>query len=350
MPRLLFLVSSARELPLDDGSTHPTGYFAEEALTPYERFVAAGLDVDVATPDGNSPYADPYGLDPIFHYPDDDEDFLASITRTFAHDVDDIRLTLRHLTELGLIGARRVFLALREKGLSPGEARDLVSRAAKIVWQQDRQFAEVLAGEEPACPLSAAEVEAAIDAVMRESREESERVARALAEIEGFRNPLNLAEMTAAEMAAYDAVFAPGGHGPMVDLADNPDVRRLLAVLHEKHAPIASLCHGPAMLLSAPAGLSGQWIFDGYRVTSITNEEEYQTEPAARPVADGAERPTGKVAWQLESALRNAGVVFDDARAPWTSHVVVDRNVITGQNPNSSEAVADAVLKALQVL
>ncbi|WP_243653423.1 DJ-1/PfpI family protein [Pseudonocardia endophytica] len=319
-------------------------------MTPYERFVAAGLDVDVVTPDGRPPYADPYGLDPIFHYPDEDEDFLASVTRTFAHDVDDIRLTLRHLTELGMIAARRVFFALREEGLTASDARDLVDRAARICWEQDREFVEVLVSENLAGPLSASRVQAALDAVNLDSRAESDRVARALSEIEGFRAPLDLSRMSVEQMAAYDAVFAPGGHGPMVDLADDDQVQRLLAVLHEKTAPIASLCHGPAMLLAAPAGTDGQWIFDGYRVTSITNEEEYQTEPAARPVADESQRPTGAVPWQLESALRNAGVVFDDARAPWTSHVVVDRNLITGQNPNSSEAVADAVLKSLDVL
>lgn len=339
MSRLLFLVSSARELPLADGSTHVTGYFAEEALTPYERFVAAGVDVEIVTPDGHAPYADPYGLDPIFHYPDEDEDFLGSITRTFAHDVDDIRLTLRHLTELGLIGARRVFLALREKGLSPAEARELVSKAAKVAWLHDRQYAEVLVTEHPAGSLSPAEVEQAIDSVITESRQESDRVARVLSELPGFQHPLNLAEMTDAEMGAYDGVFSPGGHGPMVDLADNPDVGRLLGVLHEKNAPIASLCHGPALLLSAPANLDGQWIFDGYRVTAFTDEEESQT-------------PPGKLGmtWLLETALRNAGAVFDDARAAWTSHVVVDRNVITAQNPNSAKAAADAVLKSLQVL
>lgn len=350
MPRLMFLVSSARELPLDDGSTHPTGYFAEEALTPYERFVEAGLDVDVVTPDGRPPHADPYGLDPIFHYPDEDEDFLASITRTFAKDVDDIRLTLRHLTELGMIGARRVFLALRERGTDPTEARATVGRAAKISWQEDRQLAEVLVTEGLAGPLSIADVEGAIAAVVSDSEAESARVARALSEIEGFRRPMDLRTLTAAQIGAYDAVFAPGGHGPMVDLADNPDVTRLLAVLHDKEAPIASLCHGPAMLLAAPADIEGRWLFDGYRVTSITNEEEYQTEPNARPVVEGSRQVTGAVQWQLESALRNAGAVFDDARAPWTSHVVVDRNLITGQNPNSSEAVADSILKALQIL
>ncbi|WP_236795581.1 type 1 glutamine amidotransferase domain-containing protein [Amycolatopsis sp. GM8] len=348
MPRLMFLVSSARVLPLDDGTTYETGTFAEEALTPYERFVEAGLDFDVVTPDGNPPNIDPYGLEPIFHYPDEDEDFLGTITRTFAHDIDDIRLTLRHITELGLIGARRIFQALRGKGLSPVEARELISKAAKDSWERDRQFADTLTG--PACPLTRAEIGQRIGEVIAESEAESARVARTLAEIPGFRHPLNLGEMSDEQMASYDAVFAPGGHGPMVDLADNPDVRRLLAILHEASAPIASLCHGPAMLLSAGAKVDGTWLFDGYRVTAITNEEEYQTEPSARPVADGAERPTGQVQWQIESALRNAGAVFDDARAPWTSHVVVDRNLITGQNPNSSEAVADAVLKSLNLL
>lgn len=339
MPRLLFLVSSAQELPLADGSTHVTGYFAEEALTPYERFTAAGVDVDVATPDGREPHADPYGLEPIFHYPDADEDFLASITRTFAHDVDDIRLTLRHLTELGLIGARRVFLALREGGRDAADARAAVAKAARIAWERDRAFVEVLDTDGFASPLSRGELDDAVESVVGDSRAESARIASVLAELPGFRRPLDLAAMSTEQMGGYDAVFAPGGHGPMVDLADNPDVGRLIAALHAKRAPIASLCHGPALLLSAPGNLDGQWIFDGYRVTSFTNEEELQT-------------PPGKLgmSWFLESALRNAGAVFDDARSAWTSHVVVDRNVITAQNPNSAAAVADAVLKSLQVL
>jgi putative intracellular protease/amidase len=87
MPRLLMLVSSAREITLADGAQHETGFFAEEAIIPYERFAAAGVEVTVATPDGRPPYADSYGLEPIFHYPDEDEDFLASVTHTFMPDV-----------------------------------------------------------------------------------------------------------------------------------------------------------------------------------------------------------------------------------------------------------------------
>jgi len=107
MTRIAYLVTSAREMTLEDGTAHPTGYFAEEALKPYERFVAAGFDVTVITPDGNPPYADPYGLSWFFHYPEPDKDYLASVVRTFAHDVDDIRLTLHQNTELGLAAARR---------------------------------------------------------------------------------------------------------------------------------------------------------------------------------------------------------------------------------------------------
>ena len=72
MTRIAYLVTSAREMTLAAGTPHPTGYFAEEALKPYQRFVDAGFDVTVLTPDGQPPYADPYGLSWFFHYPDED--------------------------------------------------------------------------------------------------------------------------------------------------------------------------------------------------------------------------------------------------------------------------------------
>lgn len=186
MPRLLMLVSSAREITLADGAQHETGFFADEAIAPYERFVAEGVEVTVATPDGRSPYADSYGLEPIFHYPDEDEDFLASVTRTFMPDVDDIRLTLHHLTELGMIAARRVFLALRDAGVEPRQARDQVSKAARIAWREDRDFGEVLVDEGPVdkglgAPLTPAQVRAAVDELMRDAQAQSDDVAARLA-------------------------------------------------------------------------------------------------------------------------------------------------------------------------
>lgn len=339
MPRLLLLVSGAREIALADGTQYQTGFFAEEALIPYERFARAGLDIVVATPDGRAPHADSYGLEEIFHHPDEDEDFLASVTRTFMPDVDDIRLTLHHLTEIGLAAARQVFLALREAGVDAVTARDQVSHAARTAWREDRNFADVLAEDGLAEPLTRDQVEAAVQRHQAESRQHAADVKARLDAIDGFSRPASLAGMPDGEMASFDAVFVPGGHGPMVDLAGNPDVTRLLRVLQDKQATIASLCHGPAFLLSAPDREDGQWLFDGYRMTSFTTEEEAQTRVGKRGMA-----------WFLEDALKNAGAVFDDARAAWTSHVVVDRNLVTGQNPQSADAVADAVLKHLEVL
>ena len=336
MTKIAYLVTSAREMTLADGTAHPTGYFAEEALKPYERFTEAGFDVTVITPDGQPPYADPYGLSWFFHYPDEDKDYLASVVRTFAHDVDDIRLTLHQNTELGLAAARRVAALLQADGRSAAEAHRIVSAAAKTAWRQDRQFADVLA-EDPSLGLSREQIRAEVDAQRADSQRLSdERLAR-LQAIPGFAHPVALSSLTGEQMSEFDAVFAPGGHGPMVDLAGNPDAGRLLAALQDKRAPIAALCHGPAVLLSAPERADGLWLFDGYRMTSFTDEEEDQTEPGRLGMA-----------WLLDVALKNAGAVFDDGPAAWVSHVVVDRNLVTGQNPGSTEATADAVIKKLR--
>jgi putative intracellular protease/amidase len=333
MTRIAYLVSSAREMTLADGTQHTTGYFAEEALKPYERFVAAGFDVTVITPDGQPPYADPYGLSWFFHYPEEDKDYLASVVRTFAHDVDDIRLTLHQNTELGLAASRRLAALLQAQGRSPAEAHRIVSAAAKTAWRQDRQLADVLAADGA---LGLAEAQAEVDAQRADSEQLAAERLRRLEAIPGFQEPVALSSLSDAEMAAFDAVFAPGGHGPMVDLAGNSDAGRLLAALQRKRAPIAALCHGPAVLLSAPERADGLWLFDGYRMTSFTDEEEGQTEPGLLGMA-----------WLLDVALKNAGAVFDDGPSAWISHVVVDRNLITGQNPGSTEATADAVIKKL---
>jgi putative intracellular protease/amidase len=333
-PHVAYLITSAREMTLADGSAHPTGYFAEEAIKPYERFVAAGLDVTVITPDGRPPYADPYGLSWFFHYPEDDKDYLASVVRTFARDVDDIRITLHQNTELGLAAARRIALLLQARGCGAGEAHRVVSAAAKTAWREDRLLTDVLAEQGT---LTREEIQAEVDAQRAASQALADERHRRLQAIPGFQHPVALSELTDEQMAGFDAVFTPGGHGPMVDMADNPDVARLLAALHAKSAPIAALCHGPALLLAAPERPDGLWLFDGYRMTSFTDEEEDQTEAGRLGMA-----------WYLDTALKNAGAVFDDGPSAWVSHVVADRNLITGQNPGSTEAVADAFLTMLR--
>src|SRR2546429_501829 len=129
MARVLMIVSSARSINLASEKGHETGYWADEVLRPYDKFVAADVQVVAATPDGKPPHADPLGLEPQFHYPDQDKDFLSQVVRSFAPDLDDIRLTLRHLTELDLIAARRVSQALGVRGPDQASAWSLVPTA-----------------------------------------------------------------------------------------------------------------------------------------------------------------------------------------------------------------------------
>jgi putative intracellular protease/amidase len=121
-----------------------------------------------------------------------------------------------------------------------------------------------------------------------------------------------------------------------VDLASNADVGRVLRLLHLREKTVAAVCHGPAAFLSAGSGPEGAWLFDGYKIASSTEEEDDQM-------------PYGKLGlpWYLENALKARGAVFDDGDAAWVPYVVVDRNLITGQNSDSSESLAEATIKRL---
>ncbi|MFD4610310.1 type 1 glutamine amidotransferase domain-containing protein [Streptomyces sp. NPDC058440] len=129
-------------------------------------------------------------------------------------------------------------------------------------------------------------------------------------------------------------MLIPGGHGPMQDLAVNEDVARVLAaMLPDTSKVVAALCHGQAAFL--PAGeAEGQWLFKGRRLTSFTDEEEASTGLAAN------------APWLLGERLRQVGARYDSGPA-WSSYVVVDGNLVTGQNPTSAAEVARAVLGEL---
>jgi putative intracellular protease/amidase len=339
MARLLMIVSSARSIDLLSEKQYETGYSADEVLKPYDKFVAVGVEVVVATPDGKPPHPDPFTLEPQFHYPDEDKDFLSQVMRSFAPDLDDIRVTLHHLTELNLIAARRVSQAMTESGRDHDSAWRLVARAARTAWREDRNFIEVLADDpEVTGNLSSERLQALARQVQDESVARAAYKAERLAAIETLVRPQNLSLMSDAELLSFDALFFPGGHGAMVDLPSNADVGRAIRLLHLREKTVATVCHGPAAFLSAGSGPDGAWLFDGYKLVSVTDEEEDQI-------------PYGKLGmpWYLESELKNYGAIFDDGDAAWVSHVVVDRNLVTAQNPDSSEAMADAILKKLGV-
>jgi putative intracellular protease/amidase len=143
------------------------------------------------------------------------------------------------------------------------------------------------------------------------------------------------ARLEDVDPADYDAVLIPGGHGPMQDLAVNPDIARVLAaMLPDPDKAVAALCHGLAAFLPAGAP-DGSWLFRGRRMTSFNDEEERMAQLAEH------------APWLLETRLRQAGADFETAPA-WSSHVVVDGNLITGQNPGSAEAVGEALLTAIR--
>ncbi|WP_320536826.1 type 1 glutamine amidotransferase domain-containing protein [Pseudarthrobacter sp. IC2-21] len=142
--------------------------------------------------------------------------------------------------------------------------------------------------------------------------------------------PLVLADV---DIAGYDAVVMPGGHGPMTDLYKDADLGRLLVAADSAGKIIAPFCHGPAGLLSATLD-DGSFAFAGRRLTVFTNDEELNG-------GTGENTP-----WLVEDALKDKGAVIENA-ASWSSNVVRDRNLITGQNPQSSEDVAKEVVSAL---
>ncbi|MGH4032043.1 type 1 glutamine amidotransferase domain-containing protein [Actinomycetota bacterium Odt1-20B] len=230
MSKILFVMTGATHWTLADGTKHPTGFWAEEAVAPYEAFTSAGHEIVVATPGGVVPTVDQGSLAP-----------------------------------------------------------------------------EVNGGPDGA-----------------------EKVAAALASFTELQSPIRLEDV---RLDDYAAVFYPGGHGPMEDLAVDAGSGRLLALALESGTPLGVVCHAPATLLAAtrPDGTNA---FAGRDVAAFTNAEETQA-----GFAD-------KAKWLLETRLAEAGVNVRVGE-PWVPHVVVDGNLVTGQNPASSAPLAAELLKKL---
>ena len=147
---------------------------------------------------------------------------------------------------------------------------------------------------------------------------------------EAMRRPIKLSDV---RLDDYDAVYLPGGHGPMADLAFDADVGRLLSAQLASGNPLFIVCHGPASLLATR--IHGVSPFKGYKVTGFTNEEEEGVGLASRAT------------WLLETDLREkVGVDFTRGEK-WKPFMVEDRNLVTGQNPASAEVLAKRLLEVL---
>ncbi|MBP6717367.1 MAG: type 1 glutamine amidotransferase domain-containing protein [Rhodoferax sp.] len=133
--------------------------------------------------------------------------------------------------------------------------------------------------------------------------------------------------------AAFDAVFYPGGHGPLWDLAEDATSIALIETMLQAGKPVAAVCHAPAVLRH-PKGADGKSVVNGKKVTGFTNTEEE------------AAGLTAVVPFLVEDMLTQNGGVYSKA-ADWQPYVLVDGLLITGQNPASSEPVAHALLAQL---
>jgi putative intracellular protease/amidase len=132
----------------------------------------------------------------------------------------------------------------------------------------------------------------------------------------------------------YDAIFYPGGHGPLWDLTNDRDSIALIEAFTKQNKPVAAVCHGPAVLTQAK-GPNGEALVKGKKVTGFTNTEEE------------AVQLTKVVPFLLEDKLKELG--GDYSKGPdWGSYTVKDGLLVTGQNPGSSEEAAHELLKMLK--
>lgn len=143
-------------------------------------------------------------------------------------------------------------------------------------------------------------------------------------------NTVRLSDVSADD---YDAVFYPGGHGPLWDLHKDEHSIKLIENFIKAGKPVAAVCHAPAVLLNA-RDASGEPLVKGKKVTGFSNSEE-----SAVGLKD-------VVPYLLEDQLVEKGGVYERVD-DWASLAVVDGQLITGQNPASSRAVADELIKTL---
>ena len=144
----------------------------------------------------------------------------------------------------------------------------------------------------------------------------------------------NTTKLTDVSADDFDAVFYPGGHGPMWDLVNDEKSIDLIQDFWKAHKPVAAVCHAPSVLLNV-VDENGDFLVKDKKVTGFTNTEEE------------AVQLTKVVPFLLEDELKDRGGLYSK-KEDWASYVVTDGLLITGQNPASSEAAAKQLIQLLQ--
>ncbi len=144
----------------------------------------------------------------------------------------------------------------------------------------------------------------------------------------------NTTKLSNIEHNKYSAVYIPGGHGTMFDLPNDKNLHKILRDFAENNKIISSICHGPASLVGVTLS-SGEPLVKGKTITSFTNNEEKEA------------GFIDKMPFLLESKLKSLGANFI-VKPNWSNHIEVDGNIITGQNPQSSLNIAQAIINRLK--
>lgn len=153
-------------------------------------------------------------------------------------------------------------------------------------------------------------------------------------ENQDFRNKLkNTIALEQAESGRYSAILYVGGHGVMWDFPDSTAVQQITKSMYENGQVVAAVCHGPAALVNVRL-TDGSWLVDNKNVAAFTDAEEHEVGMA------------NVVPFLLETELRNHGALHH-AADNWQENVIVDGNLITGQNPQSATGVGEAILSAI---
>ena len=166
-----------------------------------------------------------------------------------------------------------------------------------------------------------------------DSYDEKDSAQRAFRQSLSYRRMGRSRKLSEVDVLDYDAVFFPGGLGPMVDIARNPEVQRTVARAWNAGMVVAAVCHGPCAFLGVKLE-DGSPLLKGRRLTSFSNAEE-----------DGY--ASDDVPFALESALVAEGATYESTDV-WQPKVVVDGRLMTGQNPASAGPLATAMVDVLR--
>jgi len=162
--------------------------------------------------------------------------------------------------------------------------------------------------------------------------DEKDPMSKAFHDGGGFRRLRNSRRLDDVNVEAYDAIFFPGGLGPMVDFVSTPIIKQAIAKAWDAGRVVAAVCHGPVALLDVTLG-DGRPLLRDRQVAVFSEAEE-----RGYAIED--------VPFVLETALRGQGAKHTGV-PPWQPHVVVDGRLVTGQNPASAAGVATAMFEVM---